>query len=81
MDKRYSVHPSAKHTAFATVKDALSGHHICSAIEDDAELIAEALNEHWARVQAVQEELQARIYRGELEATDADGVDTMGNQG
>lgn len=28
-----------------------------------------------------QADIQSQIYRGELEATDADGIDTMGNQG
>lgn len=32
------------------------------------------------RVRA-RERIQTRIYRGELEATDADGVETMGGQG
>jgi hypothetical protein len=33
-----------------------------------------------ARREFVQQELQRRIYRGELEATDADGVETMQSQ-
>lgn len=41
---RYTATKSKTHEAFATVKDETCGHHIASAIIDDAELIAHALN-------------------------------------